>query len=151
MFDNLDRIREALQFINASDRNQWVSMGMAIKSELGDTGFDAWDTWSQQADSYKTNDARDVWKSIKTGGGVTIGTLFHEAKTNGWRDDGYYQKPTPEELAERKRITTEQAEKEEAEIIRERANTATNAKAIWDAAIKAKADHPYLFRKQVSQ
>ncbi len=150
MFDNLDRIREALQFINASDRNQWVSMGMAIKSELGDTGFDAWDTWSQQADSYKANDARDVWKNIKIEGGVTIGTLFHEAKTNGWRDDGYYQKPTPEELAERKRIATEQAEKEEAEIIRERANTAAKAKAIWDVATEAKANHPYLFRKQVS-
>ncbi len=31
-----DRIREALQFIPATDRDTWLKMGMAIKSEAGD-------------------------------------------------------------------------------------------------------------------
>ncbi len=150
MMTDVDRIREALQFIDASDRETWVRMGMAIKSELADTGFDLWEAWSQQADSFNGKDARDVWKSIRAGGKVTIGTLFYEAKANGWRDDGHYQNPTSEELAERRRIAAERAAQEEAEIARERADTALRAAAILKAATKAKADHPYLSRKRVS-
>jgi len=145
-----DRIREALAFIDPSDRETWLRMCMAIKSELADTGFDLWEAWSQQADSFNGKDARDVWKSIRAGGGVTIGTLFHEAKANGWRDEGMHQTPTAEELAERRRIAAERAATEEAEIARERADTARKAKAIWDGATEAKADHPYLVRKRVS-
>lgn len=130
MLNDIERIRESLQFVPASDRETWLRMGMAIKSELADTGF-------------------DVWKSIRAGGKVTIGTLFHEAKANGWRDDGMHQKPTPEELAERRRIAAERAEKEEAETTRERADTALRAAAIVKDATEAKADHPYLARKHV--
>lgn len=149
MMADTDRTREALQFIDASDRETWLRMGMAIKSELGDAGFDVWEAWSLQAESFNGKDARDVWKSIRAGGKVTIGTLFYEAKVNGWRDDGAHQKPTPEELAERRRITAERAAKEEVEIARERADTAKKAAAILKAATEAKADHPYLSRKRV--
>ena len=150
MSNDLDRIREALQFIDASDRKSWVEAGMAIHAEFGDTGFDLWDEWSQQAESYKETSAREVWRGFRAGGGKNIGSLIHEAKANGWRDDGMHQKPTPEELAERRRIAAERAEKEEAEIARERADTAKKAAAILKAATEAKADHPYLSRKRVS-
>ena len=150
MMTDIDRIREALQFIDASDRETWLRMGMAIKSELADTGFDVWEAWSLQADSFNGKDARDVWKSIRAGGKVTIGTLFYDAKANGWRDDGMHQKPTPEELAQRRRIAAERAAQEEAEIARERADTAKKAAAILKAATEAKVDHPYLSRKRVS-
>jgi putative DNA primase/helicase len=145
-----DSIREALRFIDASDRETWLRMGMAIKSQLNGEGFDLWDAWSQQADSYNAKDSRDVWRSIRADGGVAIGTLFYEAKANGWRNDGGHQMPTPEDIAERRRIATERAAKEEAEIARERADTASRAAAIWQAAREAKADHPYLSRKRVS-
>ena len=150
MTAELSRIREAIQFIPAIDRDTWVRMGMAIKSELGDAGFDAWDAWSQQAESYKPATAREVWKSIKAGGGVNIGTLYHEAKANGWRDDGTHQAPTPEEIAERRRIAAERAEKEEADEARERADTAKKAAAVWKAATPATADNPYLKRKRIA-
>jgi len=145
-----DRIREALQFIPASDRDTWVKMGMAVKSELGDSGFDLWEGWSQQADTFNSKDARDVWKSIRVNGKVTAGTLFHEAKANGWRDDGTHQKPTPEEIAERQRIAAERAAQEEARIASERAEAAKKSAAVWKAASEAKPDHPYLVRKRVS-
>lgn len=149
MMNDIERINEALQFIDANDRDQWVNMGMAIKSELADAGFDIWEAWSQQAETFNGKDARDVWKSIRAGGRVTIGTLFYEAKANGWRDDGGHQKQTPKELAERKRIAAERALVEEVEITRERADTAKKAAAILKAATEAKADHPYLVRKKV--
>ncbi len=145
-----DRIREALQFIPASDRDIWVKMGMAVKSELGDSGFDLWEGWSQQADTFNAKDARDVWKSIHINGKVTAGTLFHEAKANGWHDDGTHQKPTPEEIAERQRIAAERAAQGEARTALERAEAAKKSAAIWKAATEAKPDHPYLVRKQVS-
>ena len=147
--NDLDRIGTALNFVPADDRETWLRMGMAIKSELGDSGFDLWDGWSQQAESYKNGDARDVWKSIRANGKVTAGTLFHEAKANGWRDDGMHQKPTPEELAERRRIASERAAKEEAEIARERADTAKKATAIYKAGTDP-VDNPYLIRKRAS-
>lgn len=118
MSTDIDRIREALQFIDASDRETWLRMGMAIKSELGDVGLDLWEAWSLQADSFNGKDARDVWKSIRAGGKVTIGTLFYEAKANGWRDDGSYQKPTPEELEKRRQAAVDREKREKLEIDR---------------------------------
>jgi putative DNA primase/helicase len=81
---------------------------------------------------------------------VSIGTLFYEAKANGWRDDGRHQKPTPEELAERRRDAEERDAKDATETARERADTAKKAAAILKAATEANPDHPYLVRKKVS-
>jgi putative DNA primase/helicase len=150
MHNGLDRIRDALSFVSPDSRDTWLKMGMATKSEAGDAGFDIWNDWSQQGESYDSHHARDVWKSIRANGKVTAGTLFHEAKASGWRDDGSHHKPTSEEIAERRRIAEERAAKEEAAIARERADAAAKAAAIWEAATDAKADHPYLERKRVS-
>ena len=148
--NDIDRINSALAFVPADDREIWLKMGMAIKSELGDSGFHVWDSWSQQADNYKSSDSRDVWRSIDPDGGVTIGTLYHEAKNNGWLDDRTYQKPKPEDMEERKRSSAQRNAKEQADVERERENTAQNAVLILESAIEAPADHPYLLRKQVS-
>lgn len=145
-----DRIRDALKFVPASDRGIWVNMAMAVKSELGDAGFELWDAWSQQDDSYQSGDALAVWRSVKANGKMTIGTLFHEAKSHGWQDDGTHRKPTAEELAENRRIAAERAEIEEAEIAKQRAGTAAKAAAIWRASRPASPENPYLARKQVS-
>ncbi len=147
MMTDTDRIREALQFIQTSGHEERFRIGCMVKSELGDTGRDLWDEWR---DGRGDDEAASVWKSISETGPLKIGTLFHEAKQNGWRDDGLYQKPTPEELAERRRIAADRAAKEEAEIARERADAAKKAAAILKVATEAKADHPYLSRKRVS-
>lgn len=149
MMGDTERIREALHFIPATDRETWVRMGMAVKSELGDAGFEVWNAWSQEADSYNAKDARDVWKSIRANGKVSAGTLFHEAKANGWRDDGTHQTPSPEDLDTRRREAAERAAREEAEKAREHAEAARKAAAIWKAARPAGTDHPYLARKGV--
>jgi putative DNA primase/helicase len=149
MMTDIDRIRDALNYVPPNDRDIWLRMGMAIKSEVGESGFDLWDAWSQQADSYVSRDARDVWKSIKSSGRVTAGTLFHEAKASGWRDDGAHRMPTPDEIGERKRIAEERGAREEAETVRERAEAAITAAAKWKAAKPAPADHPYLLRKGI--
>src|SRR5450631_1486232 len=84
-------IRVALAHIPATDRDVWLRMGMAVKSELGEDGFDVWDEWSQRDDSYNTRDARAVWRSIDPNGKVTAGTLFHEAKRYGFSPNGAHR------------------------------------------------------------
>jgi putative DNA primase/helicase len=142
-----ERARSALAFIPADDRDLWVRMGMALKSELGDAGFDLWDSWSRQSNRYNERDARDVWRSCKANGGVTAGTLFHEAKARGWRDEGTPREPTAEELEARRRQAAERSAKEEFEQARERAQAAKWARALCAIATSAREPHPYLIRK----
>lgn len=100
-----DTIRTALSYVPAHDRDIWLNMGMAIKSEIGDAGFDLFDEWSSQDASYNQKAAKAVWRSFKPGGGITIGTLFFEAQQRGFKFDSTSQRqaPDPAELAERKR------------------------------------------------
>lgn len=84
-------IREALQTIPSDHRETWVLMGMAVKSELGDAGFEIWDGWSQSSDNYQSKSTLQVWKSIKPYGKTTIGTLYAEAKRYGWKSNSDYQ------------------------------------------------------------
>lgn len=81
---------------------------MAVRSDLGDEGFSIWDAWSAQADSYRPADAKAVWRSIKPHGGITIRTLYAEARSNGWEGEGRELAPVrraanPENLAKEER------------------------------------------------
>ena len=78
-------IEHALSFIPAEDRDTWLKMAMAVKSELGEDGFELWNDWSQSDDSYNERDAEDVWESLDEEGGITIGSLIFEAKNHGWK------------------------------------------------------------------
>lgn len=80
-------IETALTYVDPTDRDDWVQVAMAIKSELGDAGFDAWNAWSTQADNYKERDAKAVWRSVKGYGGITIKTLYKMARQNGYSGD----------------------------------------------------------------
>lgn len=65
-------IRTALFSIPAHDRDTWLRMGMAVKSELDEDGFALWDDWSRTADNYNAKDAKTVWRSIKPNGGSPL-------------------------------------------------------------------------------
>lgn len=144
---SIERIASALASIPPGGHDDRVKIGMALKAELGESGRELWDNWRGDRGG---DEASSVWKSLSEAGPVGIGSLFHEAKANGWRDDGTHQAPTPEELAERKRVSAERAAADAEAIERERTVTATKAAAIWKAATEAGADHPYLVRKQVA-
>lgn len=92
----------ALSFIPPHDRDLWIKIGMAVKSEHGENGFDSWDSWSQGAESYNERSARAVWRSIKAVGKIGIGSLFREAASHGWRDSGENRGPLTEQDQEEK-------------------------------------------------
>lgn len=111
----VEEIEAALRHIDSHDREQWVRMGAAIKTELGDTeGFDVWNAWSAEASNYNPRAAASTWRSLKAGF-VNIGTLFYEARQNGYEPSQEYVPPTAAEIAERRRaneIAQQKAEEE---------------------------------------
>jgi hypothetical protein len=146
MNGDLQRIREALRFIPVGGHDERVRVAFMLKSEFGDVASSLWDEWR---DGRGDDEAASVWKSSGEGGGLTIGTLFFEAKRNGWQDDGTRTQPTQEELAERRRESQERESQAQAQTERKRAIAADKAAAIWTAASPADGN-PYLTRKGVA-
>lgn len=143
----MNRAESALRFISPVEREVWVSMGMALQSEFGDAARDIWMDWSRQADSFNEISARSVWKSFR-GTGVTLGSLFHEARQNGWRDEGF-QKPTQEQIDAQRRAAEERMSREG----QERAKLAQKAaqKAAWILSQCKPERHAYLDSKGFSE
>lgn len=139
----MDRAEAALQFISPVERDVWVSMGMALQSEYGDQARDVWMNWSRQAESFRELDARTVWKSFR-GAGVSIASLYHEAKHSGWRDEGH-QRPTPEQLQAHAAAAADRASKDGQE--RARMASAAAKKANWILSQCMHERHAYLDSK----
>ncbi len=139
----MDRAESALQFISPIERQVWVAMGMALQSEYGDAAREIWMDWSQGADSFKELDARSVWKSFR-GTGVSIASLFHEAKQNGWRDEGF-QQPTQDQIYAQRKAVAERASKEGQDRIRTAKEAAK--KADWILSQCVEEAHAYLHSK----
>ena len=84
---SLNDVADALQYLDSGDRDLWIRMGMAIKREFGETGFDVWDSWSSGYPKYKAKEAANTWKGFKYAGAkgsVTIGSLISLAKEKGF-------------------------------------------------------------------
>jgi putative DNA primase/helicase len=120
-------------------------MAMAIKSELDEIGFPIWLEWSRDDESFNEKDAIATWKSIRPEGGITIATLFHEAKKHGWSPPQSLPAANPE----RPKPLVERYVREDEAAQKERLQTATKAAAILNLTSPAAADHPYLLRKGI--
>lgn len=141
-------IADALNYIGADDRDVWLKMAMAIKSELGDAGLAIWDEWSKTGGNYDERSAQHTWKSCKISGGVTIASLIWEAQKAGYSFDNDAVKMDQAQLEERARQREEARRKDEAERRQRKAEAAALANEIWEAATPADV-HPYLSRKGI--
>jgi putative DNA primase/helicase len=136
--DTYARVADALRHIPADDRDSWLRIAMAVKSELGDSGFSIWDEWSRTADNYNERDARDVWRSIKSGP-VQIGTLFHIARQHGY--SAGKQPPAPASIPTSRPAPGPQRD------------TGAYAAKLWlraDFSDSVVADHPYAVKKGIA-
>jgi putative DNA primase/helicase len=145
MTTGIGQIASAIGFIPADDRAVWVEVGMAVKSELGDAGFPIWDDWSKQAESYRAESSKAVWKSIRECGKITVGTLFYHAKCHGWRDDGTQQRLTAKQISERIREWHDRASAADKAAAIEYAKAAKRAVALIKSC--SLGQHPYLESK----
>jgi hypothetical protein len=82
--DDDERVRDALQCINADDRSLWLECGMALKAHMGDSGRPLWDEWSRQSPKFGERDQDQTWRSFRRNG-IGIGTLYHHAQQAGWQ------------------------------------------------------------------
>jgi len=146
-------IAEALTYLDAAcPREDWVRIAFAIKSELGNAGYQLFEDWSKTApEKFNTKSCREAWKSAKPTGGVTIATLIHEAQQFGFSLNESQREPIDQQAIDArraKRKAEEEAERLERE--RKRAMAAERAASIWNLAADVEGDgHPYLQSKGV--
>lgn len=105
---SIDELRLALTHIPADDRDTWVKVGNAVKTEYGDDGWFAWDEWSQGGESYNANDAESVWRSLQVGSN-RMGTIIHLAQQHGWT-----RAKVEMSAADRKQMKAEQEQRRKA-------------------------------------
>lgn len=87
----LESLHEALQHIEADDRETWFTVGMAVHNEMPtQEGFDLWAQWSQTSTKFDPQDQLRVWRSFHRKGlaGVTINSVFKMAQDSGWKNKG---------------------------------------------------------------
>lgn len=149
---SVDTIIDALGFIEPDqDRKSWARIGMAIKSELGESGFSVFDEWSKGGSKYNKADVKTTWRSIRASKGkdVTIATLIYEAQQAGFvLNDNSRQKLSDEEVAERQKKREAEERKAAAEFKRIQGEVARLANLIWEQSLPA-YEHPYTNRKGV--
>jgi hypothetical protein len=64
---------------------EWLEIGMGLKSYFGDAAYGLWDEWSSNGHKYKAREMQRKWDSFK-GDGCTIATVFHYAQLNGFQN-----------------------------------------------------------------
>src|SRR5262249_57095197 len=79
--------------INADERDVWLQCGMAIKDHFGDSGRPLWNDWSRRSTKFDERDQDTTWRSFKRNG-ITIATVFYQAKLAGWRDERIHHWPS---------------------------------------------------------
>ena len=85
-------IDAALFHVEPEDRETWIRVGSALKTEMGDKGFAVWDAWSQQSEKYRKREMRTQWRSLRPGK-VSIATLFYLARLGGYRGERERSEP----------------------------------------------------------
>ena len=77
-----ERVEELLSKLDASMGNDnWVKVGMALHDWNTLDGLELWEKWSKGGTNYNDGDTYTRWQSFKLGGGVTLGTISHMAKS----------------------------------------------------------------------
>lgn len=77
------QVQSALNCIPSIDYEIWLKVGMALKTDFGDTGFHIWDNWSKKSpEKYDPKNQQKTWQSFKHEG-VNIETIFYLAREHG--------------------------------------------------------------------
>lgn len=92
-----EQIEDALTHISSScDYSDWVEILFAIHDwDDGSSGKRVAKQWSRGPgwDEHSEREIDSLWRSSNPGNGVTLGTLVHRAKQNGWSPPGASLKP----------------------------------------------------------
>jgi hypothetical protein len=82
--DDQERVRRALEYIDADDRDTWLKIGMALSGTFGEGGRPLWDAWSSQSPKFSEAGQNKAWRSFRRRG-RTIGTVFELRRGSRFR------------------------------------------------------------------
>ena len=144
--DSYEAARSALCRIPVGGHDLRFRIACALKSEFGDSGRLLWDTWRGERGSDK---ADSDWRNIDPKGEIGIGTLFHIARSHGWRENRAYS--THSVRSPKREISAELSAKTDVfdALAGERARTSEVAAKVLQLASPANPTHPYLQRKRI--
>ena len=78
-------VEDALHFVPASERDVWLTIGMALHSTSDERGRMLWDEWSRKDSKFDPDDQDAKWESFTArDDGISIATLYHVAKQYGY-------------------------------------------------------------------
>ena len=81
--DDVPRALAILKHIKPRERHDpWLEVGMALRS-VDDGLLSAWVEWSRGCSNFDEEECLKRWQSFN-GKGITIGTLYHYARQDGW-------------------------------------------------------------------
>jgi hypothetical protein len=75
----IEDIERALPAIDATDRETWLQVGMALHESIGGSrGYAIWEHWSRTSAKFDARDQLRVWRSfqVRGGSGVTYRSIF---------------------------------------------------------------------------
>jgi predicted P-loop ATPase/phage/plasmid primase-like uncharacterized protein len=144
----LDVALVALSWVSPNTaRLPWVTMGMALKSEFGESARSGFIEWSATGDSFDEANALSTWKMFK-GAKVGIGSLFARALAEGFKFEKSMVAVSPEKIAADRAARDARNAKTEAARIKGHAAAGVRAASQWRMAATTGAS-PYLVRKMV--
>jgi hypothetical protein len=82
----------------AVDYDSWLKVGMILHSiDNGDEMLTAWDAWSKCSGNYEDGVCECKWGAFDADadGGITLGSLIHWAKEDGWTPGGKRKEREP--------------------------------------------------------
>lgn len=94
--ERAEEIADALSHLDPDmPYDEWLRVGMALKSGLGKAGRQLWLAWSREGAKYHPGEPEEKWRSFQRGG-VGLGTLIQMAHDAGWEPDAT-ARPTAQE------------------------------------------------------
>jgi putative DNA primase/helicase len=90
-----DAVEDALAHVDPDvAHTEWIKLGYAVHDfDNSSTGKKIFEDWSKSGSKYDDDAKRSIeaiWSDASEGSGVTVATLIHKAKANGW------EPPTPQ-------------------------------------------------------
>lgn len=79
-------VQDAIAVISSDSYDDWVTIGMALRSRFGEAGYDIWYNWSRSSSKFQPSEMPRKWISFrKSDGGVGLGTIFMRAEACGFK------------------------------------------------------------------
>ena len=79
----LAELQDALSYLPADDREQFIRFGLALKP-LGAEGWKLWTDWAKKSVKYTDQYSHKTWLSFKPVGAVNFESIFYAANQAGW-------------------------------------------------------------------